>query len=174
MAIVVSDKNKAATPPTTKEEATDVYQAIKEGSQTQVISLCQTRPDIINSTATIGSITKATPLIYASACGHEEIVQHLIQHGAYVNAIDDDGATPLFHAVSHGHKLVVSLLLQNGAYPSIGNKEGTLPLMMAAGKGYVNIMKMLMMMPEVEVNARNVHGSTALFYAGRYASWASN
>jgi ankyrin repeat protein len=42
--------------------------------------------------------TKCTPLLIASANGHEKVVESLLKHGADVNARDERAATALHHA----------------------------------------------------------------------------
>ena len=44
-----------------------------------------------------------------------QAVQHLLQHGASINEMDDDGRTPLMDAVMGGHILVSQLLRFNNA-----------------------------------------------------------
>ena len=44
--------------------------------------------------------------------GHDHIVKVLLQNGAYVDAVRNDGATPLFKASHKGHHAVVHELLK--------------------------------------------------------------
>ncbi|PMD65935.1 uncharacterized protein K444DRAFT_518462, partial [Hyaloscypha bicolor E] len=44
-----------------------------------------------------------TPLYRASANGHAEIVQLLLERSADIKAADSDGQTPLHRASSNGH-----------------------------------------------------------------------
>lgn len=54
----------------------------------------------------------------ASQMGHDHIVKVLLQNGAYVDAVRNDGATPLFKASHKGHHAVVHELLKHR--PSLG------------------------------------------------------
>eukprot|EP01059_Diplonema_ambulator_P033650 TRINITY_DN7143_c0_g1_i3.p1 TRINITY_DN7143_c0_g1~~TRINITY_DN7143_c0_g1_i3.p1 ORF type:complete len:106 (+),score=18.65 TRINITY_DN7143_c0_g1_i3:352-669(+) len=54
--------------------------------------------------------TGDTPLIRASREGHLDIVRFLLQHGAQIDAKDDEGCTPLDCARSAGHLDVVKEL----------------------------------------------------------------
>lgn len=44
--------------------------------------------------------------------GNDHIVKVLLQNGAYVDAVRNDGATPLFKASHKGHHAVVHELLK--------------------------------------------------------------
>ncbi|WP_053228331.1 ankyrin repeat domain-containing protein [Spirochaeta cellobiosiphila] len=55
------------------------------------------------------------------------IVMYLIDKGAGVNLLDNQGNTPLHRAVIAGNTKVVQLLLEYGADKNISNKEGLLP-----------------------------------------------
>ncbi|CAL1263953.1 unnamed protein product [Larinioides sclopetarius] len=55
------------------------------------------------------------PLHYAARGGHADIVKHLIEKGAEVNAKCLNGATPIQLAVGKDHYEVVEILLQHGA-----------------------------------------------------------
>ena len=56
-----------------------------------------------------------TPLHRATAEGHIDVVNELIQNGADINATDMFQYTPLHNASRNGHPDVVQLLIQNGA-----------------------------------------------------------
>ncbi|NBR95132.1 MAG: ankyrin repeat domain-containing protein, partial [Proteobacteria bacterium] len=53
-----------------------------------------------------------------------ETVKILIQNGANVNALDNDGSAPLHYATSE----VAEVLIKNGAKVNVRNKVGHLPL----------------------------------------------
>ncbi len=65
-----------------------------------------------------------SPLIYASFNGHDTIAAYLIEHGAEVNALAENGSSALFFAARFGHEKVVDLLLAEGAFASIVNENG--------------------------------------------------
>ncbi|KAF7591831.1 Ankyrin repeat domain-containing protein 44 [Aspergillus hancockii] len=58
---------------------------------------------------------KATPLMLAAACGHKDMTELLVNHGADVNNEIPEGYTPLLAAVAQGHTEIVEYLLANGA-----------------------------------------------------------
>eukprot|EP01032_Pedospumella_encystans_P010987 gene10987-12816_t len=60
-----------------------------------------------------------TPLIFATAMGHEEAVQFLLRHGAEVDRQENDGWTALHFAASTGNTRLITLLMQAGASAGI-------------------------------------------------------
>ena len=49
-----------------------------------------------------------TPLLYAAAHGHAEIVRVLLGHGVDANQASNNGWAPLLYAAQYGHTEVVS------------------------------------------------------------------
>lgn len=54
-------------------------------------------------------------LHYAISCGSDDVARLLIEKGADVNAIADDGTTPLILAVKNDDVFIAKLLLEKGA-----------------------------------------------------------
>jgi ankyrin repeat protein len=67
--------------------------------------------------------------------GDEVAARAVIEAGADVNALGDNGASPLFNAVIGESADVVRLLLKKGANPNIRNKSGTTVLEYARNTG---------------------------------------
>ena len=63
-------------------------------------------------------------LIYASAWGHAEIVQLLLNRGANINMVDGRGRGAVFEASYWGRWDIVKLLLERGANPRIQDEQG--------------------------------------------------
>ena len=63
-------------------------------------------------------------LIYASAWGHAEIVQLLLNRGANINMVDGRGRGAVFEASYWGRWDIVKLLLARGANPRIQDEQG--------------------------------------------------
>lgn len=71
--------------------------------------------------------SQSTPIHMASANGHLEVLQYLLElrsSGEIINAVNDSGNTALHWACLNGHLEVVKLLCENGADPFVKNKSG--------------------------------------------------
>lgn len=79
-------------------------------------------------------------LIYASAAGHRDAVLQLLQAGANIDAIQDEGsykgATSLLLAIFNGQVKTAQLLIRRKARLDIADETGRLPLPKAAEYGY--------------------------------------
>lgn len=82
-----------------------------------------------------------TPLKVAAVRGDLHATRVLLDAGADVNAIVEDGFTALHFAASQGHPEVVKLLLQRGASPKILNSEGRTAMELAQLLGNHEVMK---------------------------------
>lgn len=100
----------------------------------------------------------------------------LLEAGALVNAVDEDGRTPLHHACVLGFTDGVKLLLAYGACQTTSDKKGLIPLHLAAGKDrlnwseqadYCKIIRFLAQNRAVS-NIQDRKGRTALHFAAMY------
>jgi ankyrin repeat protein len=64
------------------------------------------------------------PLHYAAANGHDDVVQLLIDHSAYLDAESPNGTTPLMMAARGDHLTTVKVLLDAGADVNLKNQIG--------------------------------------------------
>lgn len=55
-----------------------------------------------------------SPLTLAACGGHVDLALLLIDRGANIEEVNDEGYTPLMEAAREGHKDMVSVLLQRG------------------------------------------------------------
>lgn len=65
-----------------------------------------------------------TPLHYAAANGHLDVMRYLLEESAYIDAESPNRTTPLMMAAWLGHIYAVKLLLEEGADASLRNDKG--------------------------------------------------
>lgn len=105
--------------------------------------------------------SKCTPLLIASANGHEKIVDILLSKGADVKMRDERGATALHHAAQSGHSAIVEMLINAGCDLDAVDKNKWTPLMNACY--WANEAALLVLLKAgADSNLRNVDGRTAL------------
>ena len=140
----------------------DLYEASSIGYVNDVKTITQRDPTLVNSFSPDGH----TPLGLASFLGHKEVVEHLLQEGAEVNAVsrNETGFTALTGAVAGGHVSIAKLLLEKRANVNYRYEEGFAPLMAAAEDGSVEMVELLLA-HGADVNARANDGKTALAFA---------
>ncbi|XP_054166727.1 ankyrin repeat domain-containing protein 17-like isoform X2 [Oppia nitens] len=84
-----------------------------------------------------------TPLMEAAQEGHLDLVRHLINSGANVNATTSSGDTALMYASENGHTDVAELLLQAGAHLEHEAEGGRTSIMKAARAGHLCTVQFL-------------------------------
>jgi len=75
--------------------------------------------------------SKCTPLLIASANGHEKVVQILLKNDASIAMKDEREATALHHAAQSGHSNIVAALIEAGCDINALDKNRWTPLMNA-------------------------------------------
>ena len=81
------------------------------------------------------------PLLYIAARnGHYKVCELLLEYGADVNIMDENGSTPLHAASYHGHDDIIILLISYGADINIKNKIGDTPSDESATNKYKNMI----------------------------------
>ncbi|GHP11214.1 hypothetical protein PPROV_000994400 [Pycnococcus provasolii] len=84
------------------------------------------------------------PLHVCAAEGDEDMVELLLERGAFVDARDAEQKTPLHIALDENELGVAKLLLDAGADPCTGNRGTTTVLHWCASRGKVKAMRMLL------------------------------
>ena len=87
--------------------------------------------------------------------------KRLVESGADVNVLSEDGGSPLSSAGFHGRLEHARFLLQNGAKPTGRNRDGNTPLHMAAFMGRSEIVKLLLS-KGAKTSLRNKKGESSI------------
>ncbi|KAF7971615.1 hypothetical protein HWV62_20716 [Athelia sp. TMB] len=86
----------------------------------------------------------AAPLYYASSCGLQEVVNHLLRTGANVNARGGEYGSALAVASSKGHCSIVQELLEHGAETDAQCGEHGTALQNASHQGHAAVVRLLL------------------------------
>jgi ankyrin repeat protein len=122
----------------------------------------------VNAYQTHGS--NFTALGEAAHHGRNRIIELLLDHGANIENCCPKGFSALSTAARNGQNAAISLLADRGAEidrRGFGNQDPDLdrsPLMRAAIRGFDSSVGLLLDLG-ADVNAKDVHGKTALYYA---------
>ena len=145
----------------------DLIEASKSGNTSLVQILLQCNETDINTADSDETFLGYTPLIWASATGHADVVELLLNnHLLDVNKLSqtrDDG-NALMVAASKGDTQILGFLLgHNKININLGDAaEGRTALHYATSSGYSTIIQQLLMVPEIDINKANSVGETAL------------
>lgn len=153
---------------TTNHTLPSIHFAAENGAFDLVKKLLDFRPELLNSEDDLGQ----TPLLWASANGHLDIVCYLLYlHADFKKSTQkpgsrDDNMSPLHWAVLNGHPSVVDILLTYGANPNtrIG-KANRHPIHYASKDGRLNILKILLKHEPACIEYKDKYDKTALMHA---------
>ena len=168
--LALACKPKAGPPapaPTSPPVAVDgplqdsgIHDAAADGKLEAVKQILRKDARQVNARDSVG----ATPLHWAAAEGHPEVVTLLLASGADVNAQATNGVTPLKSAAHRGQVDTATLLLAHGADVDLTDKEGQTSLHNAAFRGHLAVVRLLVA-HKANVNARDLRKSTPLHSA---------
>ena len=116
----------------------DIYDACRKGNVELIKQLSKVNPDTINTPNKSGY----TPLLIAGYRNQLEAVKVLLELGAKVNALSEDG-TVLTAACYKSNTALVKILLEQHADVNVKNNAGTTPLMFAIMAENEEIVKLL-------------------------------
>ncbi|CAM9855179.1 unnamed protein product [Laminaria digitata] len=98
----------------------------------------------------------------------EEVVAFLLDHGAPVDAKNNQGKSPLRLACEKGHVGIARLLLRAGASPGTGGEKGICPLHTACSRGDVELVKVLLDAGALPGHCWNSRGVSPLYVAAEW------
>jgi ankyrin repeat protein len=101
-----------------------------------------------------------TLLMNLATAGYSRTVQVLIDHGATIDAQDEQGWTALLCALSNAHERTAAILIERGADVNLATRDGMTPLMAAVEKNLPNTVGQLLARGASKT-ARNGAGHTA-------------
>ena len=107
-----------------------------------------------------------TPLMLASAKGHEDVINTLVQSGTDVNAQDGDNSTAINYAAVTNQVGAATLLVLSGADLESKRPDGISVLMTAVQTGSPQMIRVLTSTHQA-INAVNEDGWTPLYFAIR-------
>ena len=123
------------------EEGLDINSVNSDGNTALHCAASNGREENVHILLSQGSLVNAvttcshsTPLHLIARKNCPRTLQLLIDNGADISAIDDDGNTPLHCAVDSGPVVNVRMLIENGSNPGCKNKLGLTPLDLAVSR----------------------------------------
>ncbi len=141
--------------------------AASTGDTNKVLALLEIDANVNYATLYEG----ITPLMYAAQNGYIRTVEILIDSGANVNAMPNNGISALLGACIAGHVYVVDTLILNGAKINTQNYDGITPLMYASAFDD-SVMVGMLLFYKAKVNLKDDDGNTALHYSVFYNNLA--
>lgn len=124
-------------------------------------------PDVLNASQ-IKDVDGRTPVVYAVASGHIEVLKVFIQSGIsfdHQKSKPVDELLPLSLACQNGHEAIVQLLLDNGT-DMIADIAGYYPQHLAAKEGHAGCLQLLS-----DFLSRHPKASTSMDEADKYSAW---
>ncbi|ORY56968.1 uncharacterized protein BCR38DRAFT_414280 [Pseudomassariella vexata] len=128
----------------------DIFASIPHGQAAIHVSAYWGLPFVTKSLLKMGHLSSPrdseewTPLHWAAANGHVNVVAVLVEAGAELNATDSEGWTPLFWASFRGHISTAETLLHAGAGYQVKSKRGLTALDWAIGRDELDIVWLLL------------------------------
>lgn len=146
--------------PTYQPESQNRRSALHAAAQRGLLEICYM---LIQAGAQVDAKDKdlRTPLLEAVINNHVDVARYLIQNGACVYHVEEDGYTSLHHAAKLGNLEIVNMLLETGQVDELN-----VCLHWAAYAGNIDIAE-LVLNAGCSLSSVNVHGDTPLHIAAR-------
>ncbi|WP_304343010.1 ankyrin repeat domain-containing protein [Chryseobacterium koreense] len=136
-----------------------VFDVARNGTIEEMNALYQKDPKIIDAVDPMSF----SPLILACYRGNSEVARFLVDKGANVNYLSDEGTALAALCINYNENLL-ELLLKHGADPNIPDATGTTPLIWAVKRGNEALTKSLLQ-SKADKNHKDELGMTAFEYA---------
>src|SRR3990172_3577318 len=104
--------------------------------------------------------------------GNNLLINILLDHGADIEARDNNDFTSLHYAAFNGHQVTVALLLERGANIEARDNQGVTPLHIAALDGHQATVALLLDRG-ANIESQGNQGQTPLHYAAAYGHQAT-
>jgi len=101
----------------------------------------------------------------AASGGHTHVVKLLLEAGADIEAMDQEGLTALMNAAENGTESTVAMLIQHGAQVDAASNAGFTPLIVAAAGGHSKACALLLDKDPTIISKTHSEGVDALMYA---------
>jgi ankyrin repeat protein len=149
----------------------EICRGARDDNLAMVKVLLKVRPNLVFSRSKIEFFHEPndsgwTPLHYAAAYGHNDVVELLLAANSQVNAKDSEGRTPLHVAAYNWQTDVADSLLNNGADVDTSTEGGWTPLHTAVAKDKIDMVQWLLA-HKADINAKAEDGQTPLYVAAR-------
>ena len=145
--------------------ATQIVQLLRAGDFAAARARLESDPKLLNARGPGG----ATPFMFATLYADMPTFTALLDHGADINAHDDEGATPLMWAISDLAK--ARALVGRGADVNARSAHGRTPLMIAAGQsGTGPLVRVLLDKgAKVDATSSSLFGTTTALIDAAYS-----
>lgn len=107
-----------------------------------------------------------TALMYAAYAGDPQSVRQLLRAGANLNARTNAGNTAFYFAAAGGNVETAQAIMNDRAFEGLRRAAG-FPLHGAAAKGHTQMINFLIDTDELDIDAEDLNGQTALMRAAR-------
>ena len=107
-----------------------------------------------------------TPLMWAAAEGHTDVVAGLVEMGANVNAVSKGGFTPLLFSITKNDLASIKTLIKAGAKVNVALASGNTPLMVAMQYRYTDVA-LTLIEAGADFNVKDRAGNTTLHLAAQ-------
>lgn len=134
--------------------------ASKKGDLSLVKSLVAAGADIDERTQTNG-----TAFMFAVLGNRRQVAEWLLAKGANIQVIGSNGWTALTLAAAKGHVDLTQWLIDNGAQTQVRDVYRFTPFMRAVENGRESVARLLLSLPDTDINARDEYDNTALHHA---------